>query len=136
MAKAKTAHLVPYQFQPRAPAPIVITKTRTVHAKPKKTGKHRRHGGSSAITPERLMKIVAGGFVAGFAEKSFGAMLPTIPLLGRKGSVLIALYFIAKNSRVDLLKDATIAMAGISGYELGSTGKLSGEDLAGVASQV
>lgn len=135
MAKTRSAaHLVPYQFRPAA-APIVVTRTRTVHAKPKRKG-HRKGHSIGSLTPERLFKIALGGAVAGFVEKSFGAQLPTIPMIGRKGTLTVVMYFLAKNSHMDLLKDATIAIAGISGYELGSTGKISGDVLGDLASQV
>ena len=130
------AHLVPYQFRPAAPQAIVV-RTRTVHAKPKKHHRGRAGASHGPITPQRLMGLVMGGFVAGFAEKQFGAQLPSVPLLGKKGTLTIALYFISKNVRSGILKDATIAAAAISGYELGLTGKISGEDvLGGVAAQV
>lgn len=83
-----------------------------------------------------MLAVMLGGFVAGFAEKSFGASLPSIPLIGRKGTLTVALYFLAKSAHMELLRDAAVASAGIAGYELGSTGKISGDDLQGIASQV
>lgn len=128
------AHLVPYQFRPTAP--IVITKTRTVHPKKHKGGRRRHHGGSGALTMQRLFALMLGGFVAGYADKEFGSRLPVIPIVGRKGAMTIGLYFAAKNFHIGggILRDATIAMAGASGYELGFSGKISGDD--GLAAQV
>ena len=133
-AKRSTAHLVPYQFRPAQPQTIVV-RTRSSGGGGKKKTRHRRSHHSGHMTPERLLKIVLGGFIAGFAEKSFGASLPSIPLLGKKGTLTIALYFLSRQGRMAILQDAAIAAAGISGYELGSTVKISG-DIDGIASQV
>jgi len=90
------------------------------------------------------MAVGIGGAVVGFVDKSIGASLPTIPLLGRKGTLAIGLYFFAKG-KSGLLRDAAVAAASIAGYELGNTGKISGVDgdvmgpvpqVSGIAAQV
>lgn len=73
------------------------------------------------------MAVALGGAVVGFLEKSFGASLPTIPLLGRKGTLALGLLFLGKH-KGGLLRDAGMAAAAIAGYELGSTGKITGID--------
>lgn len=76
------------------------------------------------------MAIGIGGAVVGFVEKSIGASLPTIPLLGRKGTLAIGLYFFGKG-KGGLIRDAAVAAAAVAGYELGSTGKISGDVMGG-----
>lgn len=71
-----------------------------------------------------MIGLAAGGAVLGFVEKHFGTSIPALPLIGRKGAIALAVYLLKpKNS---WLQDAGKAAAAISGYELGSTGKVTG----------
>ena len=74
----------------------------------------------------------AGGFAVGFIEKSF-PNLPTLPLVGRKGAIAIGAMLLA--GKHPIIADIGLAAAAISGYELGSSGVISG-DVLGIASQV
>lgn len=77
-----------------------------------------------------------GGFAVGFLEKSFPS-LPTLPIVGKKGAIAIGAYLLRGQSPI--LLDVALAAAAISGYQLGSTGKVSGDDedsLDGVAAQM
>ena len=66
--------------------------------------------------------------------------MPTIPILGRTGTLAIACYFFASRSGGGqfggILRDAALAGAAISGYELGKDGKISGEVMGSVAPNV
>lgn len=73
-----------------------------------------------------------GGYAVGFIEKTF-PNLPTIPLVGRKGTIALAAYFL--HGKHPLVADIGLAAAAISGYEFGSTGHVTG-DVMGVASQM
>jgi len=66
-----------------------------------------------------------GGFAVGFIEKSF-PQLPTLPIVGKKGAIAIAAYMLRGHSPI--LTDVALAAAAISGYQLGSTGTISGYD--------
>lgn len=126
----------------RAPsAPNVI---RVSAPRPAKRHHRRRHGGGGGHSGvNALMSIALGGAAYGFIEKSFGASIPTIPILGRAGTIAIGMHFLNKGRGSGLIRDIGIAAAVIAGYQLGSLGKISGDidgDLApqvgGIAAQV
>ncbi|HWO12537.1 MAG TPA: hypothetical protein VNN80_23735 [Polyangiaceae bacterium] len=75
-----------------------------------------------------------GGAVFGFLEKQFPNM-PTIPLLGKSGTVALAAYFFGANHPI--IRDVGIAASAIAGYSLGGTGRIAGYwgDDSGLASQ-
>jgi len=105
--------------------------------------KHRRRsssgGGRSAISG------AIGGAVYGFLEKSFPSF-PTIPMLGRAGTIAVVGHFLSKRGGMGakgIVRDVTFAAAVIAGYELGRDGKISGDvdgeipaQVRGLASQV
>lgn len=71
--------------------------------------------------------VAIGGALYGFAVKSgWVAKLPAIPLVGRTGTAAILLHFWAKRGGGDLVKKAANAAAVIAGYQLGSTGAITG----------
>lgn len=81
-----------------------------------------------------------GGAVLGFIEKQF-PNLPTVPLIGRKGTIALAAYFVARRggSFSHIARDVGLAAAAIAGNELGATGRVSGDvapQVHGVAAQV
>jgi hypothetical protein len=81
----------------------------------------------------RVIGYAVGGFAVGFIEKSF-PQLPTLPLVGKKGAIAIAAYFL--RGKHPIIQDIGMAAAAISGYELGSTGKVSGDVMGdGIAAQ-
>jgi len=56
------------------------------------------------------------------------AKLPAIPLVGRKGALAIAAYYYSRHGGGAIARDVAIAAAALSGYELGKSGTVSGED--------
>lgn len=87
-----------------------------------------------------MLGVAIGGAAVGFIEKQFPT-LPTIPLVGRKGTIAIGAYFIAKKggSLGHIARDVALAAAVLAGFELGSTGHISGDvapQVSGVAAQV
>lgn len=102
---------------------------------PKRRSSGRRRssggfGGGSSLQKQMLGHAV-GGFAVGFIEKSF-PQLPSLPLVGRKGAIAIAAMLFA--SKHPIIGDIGKAAAAISGYELGSTGSISGDD--NIAAQI
>ena len=69
--------------------------------------------------------VAVGGFGVGFLEKQFGDKIPSLPLVGRKGAIALGIYF--WNPKNKIARDVGVAAAAICGYELGSTGSISGE---------
>ena len=81
------------------------------------------------MTPSRLLGVGLGGAIYGYVEKTF-PNLPTIPLIGKSGTIAVMSYFIAKQGGMGhsaIVKDVGIAAAVITGYSLGKTGKVSGD---------
>lgn len=77
-----------------------------------------------------------GGFAVGFLEKSF-PNLPRLPIVGKKGAIAIGAYLLRNQSPI--LLDVALAAAAISGYQLGSSGTVTGtddEDVGGIAAQM
>lgn len=71
-----------------------------------------------------------GGAVFGYIESHF-PNLPTLPVLGRAGTVAIACHFLRKQGGLGhgvLVRDVGMAAAVIAGYQLGKTGKIAGDD--------
>lgn len=118
-----------------SPAPIVIRQTRApVHHKKRRGG--RRSGAGGGYSEKAIVGSIIGGAALGFIEKQFGAQLPTIPLLGKKGTIAAIAYFVGKKMRSPIAFDVAKVAAGIAGYEFAQTGHVSGDDLSGLAAQV
>jgi hypothetical protein len=74
-----------------------------------------------------------GGAIFGFIESKF-PNLPTLPVVGRSGTVAIAAYLFSKHgggTGGSIVKDVAVAASVITGYQLGKTGKVSGADVVG-----
>lgn len=84
-----------------------------------------------------MMATVVGGAALGFIDKAF-PQLPTIPLLGRAGSIAAYAYFMSKGKGHGILRDVALAGAAIAGYQLGNQGHVSGmaPQVSGIAAQV
>lgn len=130
----------------RAPAQVIRIQTPRAASSPKRRRGGRRRGHSvGAVTGSHVLGVGLGGAIIGFVEKSFGASIPVIPIVGRKGAITLLAYFAARNRWGGAIaRDAAIAGAAICGYELGKDGKVSGDDgvygeavpnVSGVASQ-
>lgn len=109
---------------PRAATPIVIREESSGTRHVKHKGGRRGHGKLSS--EKQLMAMAIGGLVAGFIDKSATA-IPTIPMLGKMGTVAVAAHFLAKG-KPGIVTDIRNAAAAIAGYEMGSTGKIAGDD--------
>lgn len=102
-----------------------------------KPAKRRRRGGGGGFgkssKSKHLMGVALGGFAYGIIEKSFPS-LPTLPVVGKSGTVALAVYFFGGSN--ELINDIGIAAAAIAGYSLGKTGTVSGwDDEHGLAAQ-
>jgi hypothetical protein len=104
----------------------------------KKKG-HRRHSNGGSLNQQTMINHGLGGVVYGFIEKNFGKQLPTLPVVGRAGSIALAAYMLAKGrSSSGIVGDVARAAAVIAGYQLGTTGSISGPvpQVSGIAAQV
>lgn len=72
-----------------------------------------------------MTKGAIGGAVLGYIDKNV-PQVPTIPMLGRAGSIALGAYMLS-GGKAGMAADVAIAGAVIAGYELGKDGKISGE---------
>lgn len=144
MAKRRTRRRARSSSSPivrtvRAPAQVIRVSA------PRSVVRHRRRrsggggGGGGGLSVQRLIALGLGGMALGFIEKAIPS-LPTIPVLGRKGTIAVGAYYMSKGGHgPGILRDVAVVAAGMAGYELGSTGKISGDiadQVHGVAAQV
>lgn len=122
------------------PAPIIkVSAPRAAPVRRRRGGGRRRSSGggaSGALTQQTLISAGIGGAGFGFLIKSFPS-LPTIPILGKAGTV--ALLALVAGKRIPFARDIGIAAAAIAGYQLGTEGHVLGEvvpQVRGVAAQV
>jgi uncharacterized membrane protein YccC len=73
--------------------------------------------------PNAIIGAAIGGAAYGFIVKSF-PQLPTMPLIGKSGTVAALCYFFG--GRQPLIRDIGIAAASIAGYTLATQGKIEG----------
>jgi hypothetical protein len=79
-----------------------------------------------------------GGAALGVIDKTLGSSIPTIPLLGRAGTIALGAYLFSKG-RGGIWRDIAIAGASIAGYQFGKEGRVSGDiadQVSGIAAQV
>jgi hypothetical protein len=143
MAKRSTA--IVRTIPVRAPAPVIrIAAPRAPTAGKTKRRSHRRSSASGGITGKTVLSAGIGGAALGFIEKTF-PNIPTVPVLGRAGTIALAAYFLSRRGGTGMggiARDVALAAASIAGYQLGKTGKVSGDEvlgddeLSGIAAQV
>jgi hypothetical protein len=136
--RAATAQIVRVPSFSRPPAQVIQIRSPRSSGVTRKSKRHHRRRASSSGGGKTYLGAAIGGAVFGFIEKSF-PNLPTLPLLGRAGTVAVAGYFLSKRGGMggSLVRDVTMAAAVIAGYELGKDGKISGDDEVGsLAAQV
>lgn len=110
-------------------------------SKPKRKTSRRRKSssagpGSGQLTNQALFNGAIGGFGFGFIEKQF-PNLPTLPVVGRAGTIAIAARYLGKG--VPFAAQIGFAAAVIAGYQMGTQGHVLGDvvpQVHGVASQV
>lgn len=73
-----------------------------------------------------------GGLAYGYIEKNF-PQIPSVPFIGKSGTVALACYFLRAKS--PMVRDVGIAAAAIAGYSLGTTGHVSGDYEHGLAAE-
>jgi len=79
-----------------------------------------------------------GGALLGFLDQAIGSKLPTIPLLGRAGTIALGAYLFGKGRGGGMLRDIALAASAVAGYEIGTKGSVSGipSQVRGIAAQV
>ena len=111
----------------RAPTPII--KVSAPRAPAKRRGRRRSGRSSSAgsLSPGGLIGVGVGALGLGLIEKHFPS-LPTVPVLGRKGTITLLAYFAHKQMHIKIARDICVAGVATSLYEFGKEGRISGDD--------
>lgn len=118
------AHTRSIVYRP-ASAPPKVQIVRVNSPKPvKRRGRGSRSKGRGGGGASMAM-VAGGGIVLGLLEKA-DLGLPTIPVLGKKGTLALGLWFIARQTGSPLARDLAMGMAAVSAYELGKEGSISG----------
>jgi hypothetical protein len=114
------------------PQAIVIRQSAAPTKKPK--GGHRR---SSSTSGGNFMSVVGepalAGAILGYLNKNM-TTFPTIPQLGRAGTLALAAWFFRGKHK--MLRNLAPGFAAIALYEWMYEGKIQGDVVGGVASQV
>lgn len=115
----------------RAAQPITV---RVSQPKPKVKHHRKSKGAIQAGSIKTLGVFAVAGYAMGFLDKQTN--IPTVPMLGRAGTIAVALHFFGKGN--PMLREAALAAAAIAGYEFGNKGQVSGlaRQVSGIASQV
>lgn len=87
----------------------------------------RSGGGGQSAYGKQLTGMALGGYIFGYLEKHYPNM-PTVPVLGKSGTVAIASYFL--HGHHPYVRDVGRAAAAIAGYTFGSTGSVAGDVIA------
>lgn len=127
MAKRKTRRAAaPRVSVKRAPARsgAVVVVRETAGRIGRRVGRHRASGAEGTGLQKRMQRGAMGGFGVGMVEKHFGAQLPSIPYVGKKGAIALGVYFF--KPKQPLLQDIGVAAATLAGYQFGKEGRVDG----------
>jgi hypothetical protein len=125
----------------RGPSPVIRVQTsapRAAKTKRRRSRGRSKGGGGGGLSFNHMAATAFGGFAMGFINKSFPS-LPTLPIIGRSGTIALGAWFLAKHmghGTSGLLRDVAMAGAAVAGFELGTTGKVSGDVDGDIAPQV
>lgn len=111
----------------RAVSPVIV---RVPAAPAKKHSRARRVGaaiGHQASEEKHRIAAIFTGAVLGWLD-SQGTKIPTVPMLGRAGTVGVAAYLIYRQSKSNrMLSHIATGALTIAAYQLGNKGTISGD---------
>ena len=101
-----------------------------------KAKKHHRRGGgrglAGGIFSRHNITTVGAGFAVGMLEKmTFVQNLPSLPIVGKTGTIAIAAYLMSNGGRNGMAADIATSAAAIAGYMLGNQGSIVGDGYPG-----
>ena len=117
---------------PPRPVSAPIIRVSAPRSAPKKKHHRRRSNGGGGGKKDAL-KLAVAGAIMGYIDRG-GIAIPTIPILGRAGTIAAGLYFVGPSHGIWL--DAFKAAVVIAGYEVGKQGSISGSVMGAIAPQV
>jgi hypothetical protein len=130
MAKTKTRAAAGKTIILRAPsAPAHHAPSRPVVIVQKVKAAAKRHAGraaAGAIEERHRIGAIAGGFALGMIDKS-AIDFPTIPFLGRAGTLGLLAWGAARMTKNEWASHAATGLLAIAAYELSKEGTISGD---------
>lgn len=109
-----------HTLHPKGSKPINV---RVSAPRPKKV---KRVGSRGQSSQKILTGMVIGGFILGYIDKT-QTNIPTIPVLGKAGTIAVAAHFFAKG-KPGMATDVRNAAAAVAAYEYGNKGSISGAE--------
>jgi hypothetical protein len=76
---------------------------------------------------KNLMGVAIGALALGFIEKQ-AFNLPTLPVIGKKGTLAVGAYFLGGKNKPGLMRDICVAATVLAAHEFGEKGSISGDD--------
>lgn len=125
MAKRKKSSPAPRTRVTKKPGGVVVVSQAPL-AKAKSVGRRISKAASGASLQTRMQGGALAGAALGFIEKTFGDKIPTMPMVGRKGTVALVIYFMKPKHKI--IQDIGVAASVLSGYQLGKENKIDGSD--------
>ncbi|HZZ54776.1 MAG TPA: hypothetical protein VFE26_10890 [Trebonia sp.] len=113
------------------PKPIVIKQTKVIKHKAKRRSSGGGGGGlglGRLISDQRIQFALGAAAVGVLEKQTFYAQVPALPYVGKKGTVAVAAFLLSDGGKNKLANDICTAALMLAAYELGSTGKVSGDD--------
>lgn len=105
--------------------PVVVVRE-NIKSAGRRFARHRDTGAGGAGFQKQMQGMALGGFGVGLIEKNFGNKIPTVPALGRKGTIALGVYMFKPKEQ--WMKNVGLAAAAMAGYEFGKDGKVSGDE--------
>jgi len=113
----------------RQVAPVIVRVPAS--PKPAKRTRARHYGaaiGHAAAEEKHRIAAIFTGAVLGWLDAQ-GTKIPTVPMLGRAGTVGVATYLIYRQSKGNrMLSHIATGALTIAAYELANKGSISGDD--------
>lgn len=126
MARRKKTQSAPRTKVTKKPGGVVVVSQSAPLARAKSVGRRIAKAAGGASLQSRMQGAFIAGAVLGFVERTFGDKIPNLPIVGRKGAVSLAVYFMKPKHKI--LQDVGVTAAGLSGYQLGKENKIDGDD--------
>ena len=109
------------------PAPIARRASGSISRRRKRRSGGRRKGRvGGGTTKNVLIGSAIGGYIFGFVQKQWGAQIPSLPVVGKSGTIALACHFLAP--RHPIIRDVGIAAAAIAGFTFARDGAVAGID--------
>ncbi len=113
-------------YTPRAAAPVIRIQAPRPVGSGKRRSRRRSGGIGGGSLKDTLVKVAVGGAALAWLDKS-GTAVPTVPMLGKAGTIAVAAYFFG-GKKPGLMRDVCISATVLAAYQFIKDGRIAGED--------